>query len=117
MEAIKYPALIVIATLLGVFLLPWWVTPLLICLISFFFIDNSVKALGVASGITGSVWMLITIIKDTLALGKISEVTGDILLGMSPTTLYIITGLTISLVSGMMAAAGVQLKSALTTSN
>jgi hypothetical protein len=117
MEAIKYPTLIVIATLLGVFLLPWWVTPLLIFVISYFFMDDSLKALGIATGISGTIWMIIAIVKDNLALGKVSDVTGQILLGMSPTTLYIITGLVISLVSGMMASAGVQLKSAMATSN
>jgi hypothetical protein len=117
MEAIKYPLMIVIATLIGIYLLPWWVSPILIFVIAYFFMDDSLKAFGIATLITGTIWMLITIVKDNLAAGKVSEVTGQILLGMSPTTLYIITGLVISLVSGMMASAGVQLKSALKTSN
>jgi hypothetical protein len=117
MEAIKYQVLIVLATLIGIFLLPWWVTPILIFGIAYLFMDDSLKAFGIATLVTGSIWMLISIVKDNLASGKVSEVTGQILLGMSPTTLYIITGLVISLVSGMMASAGVQLKSALKTSN
>jgi ABC-type polysaccharide transport system permease subunit len=105
-----YTLAVIIATIIGLLFLPWWYTPILIMIAAFFHKEGPLSSAAIATGLTTTIWVGFAIFKDTLSLGKISEVTGSILMGLSKSTLLMITGLVISIVSGMMASVGGQLK-------
>jgi hypothetical protein len=96
--------------MISTYLLPWWCIPLLILVISIYHDKKAYTSALLAALITFAVWVSTAIVKDNSALWKISETTGSILMGANKSIVFIVTGLTISIVSGLMASAGGQIR-------
>lgn len=106
MKTIIYIIAIIAVTLIGTFYLPWWVIPIVVSLISYFQNSTAFKSFLIALLTTSMIWFLLTVIKDSSHVNKVALLTGEILLGLSPSAIYVITGLILGLVSGLAALVG-----------
>ncbi len=102
-----YLIALTIITIVCTYFLPWWTIPILITILSYFTNDiSAIKASAIAIAITTLVWIVIAGIQEFSAINKVSTMTGQILGKSSPSLVYVATGLSISLVSGLAAALG-----------
>jgi hypothetical protein len=103
-----YSLLVTLITLLGTFFAPWWSILICIAILSYFSSESSTKTSAVAGGIVIAIWTGLAIFKDTMALGKISEITGALLMGVKKPLLYSMTGAIISIPTILFASLGKQ---------
>jgi hypothetical protein len=101
-----FSILTVVLTLIGTYFLPWWTIPFGIATLAFFTDISSIKSAALASAITGAIWMAWAGYQEFASINKVSTLTGQILGNASPSVVYILTGLCISLISGLAASCG-----------
>ncbi len=106
-----YILLISVFTIISTYFFSWWLIPIGICIIAYFSRDlSTVKASALATGATSGIWMAWAGIQEFSAINKVSVLTGQIIANQPPFTIYVLTGLTISIISGMAALLGNKLQ-------
>jgi hypothetical protein len=106
-----YIPFVAIFTIAATYFLSWWAIPMGICLIAYLAKEVSgVKAMALATGITSGIWMAWAGMQEFSAVNKVSVLTGQIFGNQSSLLIYVLTGLTISIISGMAALLGSKLR-------
>jgi hypothetical protein len=98
-------------TIIGTFFMPWWSIPIALSIVSFFHNGNSIKSFLISFLIPSFIWILIVIVKDGSHVNKVAALTGDIIGGISPSAIYVTTGLILGMVSGLASLIGRRLGS------
>jgi hypothetical protein len=102
-----YTPILTVFTIIATYLLPWWFIPTGIAAITFFAKDISpAKGLALATGITTSIWLAWAGFQEFSAVNKVSVLTGQIFANQPPSVIYLATGLSISIISGLAALFG-----------
>ncbi len=106
-----YIICVTLFTIVATYFLSWWSIPIGVGLIAFFAKEVSgVKAMALTTGITSGIWMAWTVIQEFSSQNKVSVLTGEIFGHLPPIVIYVLTGLSISIVSGMAALFGSKLR-------
>jgi hypothetical protein len=106
MNSKQFTIAILIITLIGTFVTSWWTIPAAIGIASFFYTGKPALASTLALSVTSAVWLIVAGSQEISSPLKASKLTGDIIGGLSPQYIYILTGITIGLVSSLAALLG-----------
>jgi hypothetical protein len=110
MNRIIFLAILTIGIVLITYFTEWWLIVLLCGVLSYFYRGSLKEKLLLVLGLTISIWLIIAGLHEMSTVNKASHLIGKIFKDVSPTVIYTITGMIISIPSILATVLGHRLQ-------
>lgn len=111
MNRITFTISLAIGIILMTFYTPWWFIVILCAVLSYFYKGNLLEKTAIVSSLTITIWLSIGGFHEMATVNKASHMIGQVFNNISPTLIYTITGIIISLPCTLATGIGHRLRS------
>lgn len=106
MKALQVPVILTLTTLICTFWFPWYLIPIACFILGYMYSIKPFKAFITGLLTTGLIWMILAFMNDRSAAVSISNLLSELLGDIPIYMVYILTGFSIGLVSGLAMSSG-----------
>ena len=106
MKKLQLPVLLVLITLFITFYLPWFLIPIAFFVMGYLYLLKPLNAFLLGLTTSGVTWLILAYLTNSKGAVSVTEIISSLLGNISSSMVYLITGLSIGLVSGLAMASG-----------